>query len=158
MARVSLLKVFDNSQRMQIVVEPLSMPLQAAIQRALTGVPKRRVPDVMNQCEGLSEISIEPQRRRHLPGHLRDLDRMRQPAAKMIRRAACKYLRLSGQPAECSRLNDTIPVTLEWRAPIARWRWECTNRETLHLGAEHAATVKIKVHKVQSNRPQNERL
>jgi hypothetical protein len=47
MSRVSLLKVFNDSQRMQIVVKPKSKPLQAAIKRSLPRVPKWRVSDVV---------------------------------------------------------------------------------------------------------------
>jgi hypothetical protein len=124
MPRISLLKVLNNSQRMQIVVEPQSMPLQAAIQRTFPCMPKRRVPDIMRQRKRLCEVTIESQRCRHLPRNLRDLDCVRQPAAKVIRRTACKYLCFSGQPAKRSRLNDAIPVTLKRRATIARRRRE----------------------------------
>ena len=84
MPRVSLLKVLNNSQRMQIVVKPQSIPLQASIQRTLARVPERRMSYVVRQCKRLCQITVEPQRRRHLPRHLRDLDGVRQPAAKVI--------------------------------------------------------------------------
>ena len=59
MTRVPLFKVLNNSQRMQIVVEPQSMPLQAAIQRTFPCMPKRRVPDIMRQRKRLCEVTIE---------------------------------------------------------------------------------------------------
>src|SRR5580704_17040645 len=113
MTRVPLFKVLNNSQRMQIVVEPQSIFLQAAIQRTFPGVAKRRVSDVMHLRKCLGQVRIESQRGRNLPRNLCDLDRMRQPAAKVIRCAACKNLCLSCEPAKRPRLNDTIPVTLE---------------------------------------------
>src|SRR6185437_2217275 len=84
MPRVALLEVLYNSQRMQIVIEPQSIPLQASIERAFAGVSERWVAYVVRQCQRLCEIPIEPQRCRHLPRHLRDLDRVRQPAAEVI--------------------------------------------------------------------------
>ena len=65
---VALLKVLDDAQRVQIVVEAKVMALQAAIQCALAGVAEGRVADVVDQRERLREIFIQAQVRRQLYG------------------------------------------------------------------------------------------
>lgn len=84
MCCVSLFKVFHDSQRMKVVVKAQPILLQAAVQRPLTCVSERWMSDIVHQCERFGEIRVESKRCSHLSGDLGDLDRMRQPAAKMI--------------------------------------------------------------------------
>src|SRR6266478_2020576 len=81
------------------------MTLEAAGQCALTGVPKWRMADVVNQ----------PKRGGNGPRDLRNLNSVGQTAAKMVGRPARKYLRLPRKPSEGSRLHNTLAVTLKGR-------------------------------------------
>ena len=48
---VSLLKVLDDSQRVQVVVKEKSVPSHRRIQRLLPGMAEWRMADVMHECE-----------------------------------------------------------------------------------------------------------
>ena len=146
MCRISLFKVLDDSQGMEVVIEPQPISLQATIQRTLPCVSERRMPNIMHQRQCLGKIDIEAERRTHLPRDLGNLNRVRQPTAEMIRRAACKYLRFPGQPPKCTRLNDAISVPLEWRSSVTRGGRKSTDGKTLLLGTKDAATMKIEGH------------
>ena len=115
MRRVALLEVLDNAQRMQIVVEPQSVPLQALVQRALAGVPERRMADVVHQRQRLRQVLVQSQRLGHAARNLHHLDGVGQAAAKVVGRATGKHLRLARQPAEGARLHNAFAVALERR-------------------------------------------
>ena len=95
MPRVPLLKLVHNAECMQVMVETQLIALKTAIQCTLPGMSKGRMPDVMNQCQGLCEVLIQTQSRRNLPRHLRHLHRVRQAASKVVRRPAGKDLGLA---------------------------------------------------------------
>ncbi len=133
---------------MQIVIEPQPMLPQAIIQRSLPCMPKRRMPDIMHQRQRLGQVHIEIQRRRNVPRHLRDLHRMRQPAAKVIRRAAGKHLRLARQPAKRARLHHAIAVTLKRRAVVAGGRWKFADRKPALVFTEDTAGMQIVNHRL----------
>ena len=122
MRRIALLKVLDDAQRMQVVVEAQPMPLQALIQRALARVAKRRMPDVVHQRQRLRQVLVQPQRLGHAARNLHHLNRVRQPAAEVVRRPAGKHLRLARQPAKRARLHNAFAVALKRRArrPLGR--------------------------------------
>ena len=116
MRGIALLEVLDDAQRMKIVVEAATMPLEALVQRALAGVAKRRMADVVNQRQRLRQILVQAKRRGDGAGDLRDLNGVGQPAAKVVGGAAGKDLRLARQPAKGARLHDAFPVALKGRA------------------------------------------
>ena len=110
---VAKLEVFDDAQRLQVVVEELAVTLHAGIEGALSGVPERRMPDVMHQRQGLDEIDVQVERSGDGAGNLRDLHRVRQAGAKVVGVAAGEDLRLVLQPAESAGVNDAVTVALE---------------------------------------------
>jgi hypothetical protein len=95
MRGVSLLEVLSNTKCMKIVVEAKTMLLETAIQSPFAGMAKRRVPDVVNQSEGLGKVLIQPQRRRNGTGNLRDFDGVRQAGPKVVGRPRGENLRLA---------------------------------------------------------------
>ena len=113
MRRIPLLEVLDDAQRMQVVVEPQPMPLQALVQRALARVAERRMPDVVHQRQRLRQVLVQPQRLRDAARDLHHLDGVGQPAAKVVRGAAGEDLRLARQPAKRARLHDALAVALK---------------------------------------------
>ena len=70
------------------------------IERRLSGVTERRVPEIMSECDRFGQILIESERPRDCPRNLRDLERMRQPSTVVVTLRRDKYLRLVAQPPE----------------------------------------------------------
>ena len=73
MRRVTLLEVFDDAQRMKIVVEAQTVTLQAAIERSLAGVTEGRMPDIVNQGEGFGKVLVQVEGTGDRTGDLGDL-------------------------------------------------------------------------------------
>src|SRR5205807_8854367 len=85
MRGVTVLKVLDDAECVDVVVESAAMTLEAAVERALTRVRKGRVADVVNQRKRLRQIFVDAKRCGDGPGDLRYLNRVGEAAAKMIR-------------------------------------------------------------------------
>jgi hypothetical protein len=146
MRRITLLEVLDNPQRVNVVVEAPPMTLQAAVQRALTRMPKRRMADVVNQRQRLRQIFVQAKRGRNRPCNLRNLNSVRQAAAKMIGRPARKYLRLPRKPPEGSRLHNTLAVTLKRRAHGTQRRGIDAGQKKIARISSDRASMKIACH------------
>ena len=58
--RIALFQLIDHAQGLQIVLES-TVVLHAGIQRILTGVAKRRMTEIMGQCDGLGEVFVQTQ-------------------------------------------------------------------------------------------------
>jgi hypothetical protein len=84
--------------------------LKALIKRALTRVSKGRVPDIVDQSQGLCEIDIEAQRGRYLAGDLRYFDRVGKPTAEMVGSTTGEDLCLAGQAPKGPGLNHSVTV------------------------------------------------
>jgi hypothetical protein len=78
--------------------------------------------NVMHQRKRLCQVFIQTQSRRSHARDLRHLDRVRQPAAKVVRSPAREDLRLPREPPKGARLNNPLPVTLKRgpRRPLRR--------------------------------------
>src|SRR6516162_9144678 len=81
---IALLEVLDDAQCMKIVVEGQSMLMHRRIESLLSGMAKWRMADVMNQCERLGQIGVEPQRSGDGARDLRNFQRVRQPVAEVV--------------------------------------------------------------------------
>jgi hypothetical protein len=110
---VTLLEVLDDAQRMQVVVEPPPMMRKAAVERPLPRMSKGRVADVVDQRKRLGQVFVQAKLGGSGAGDLRDLNGVGQTAAKVVRGATGEYLCLPCQPAEGTRLHDTLPITLK---------------------------------------------
>ena len=64
-------------QALRVMIETAVRPHQI-IQYPLTGMTKRRMPEVMGQRDGLGHIAVQAQRLGDRPGYLGGLDRMGQ--------------------------------------------------------------------------------
>ena len=82
-------------------------------ERFFAGVCERRMPDIVNEGEGLRQIFVEPEHVRDCAGDLRHLDRMGQAVAEMIGDAGREDLRLVFQTAKSARVDDAVAVALE---------------------------------------------
>jgi hypothetical protein len=140
MRRVPLLKVIDDAQRMNVMVETAAMPLQALVKSALPGVSERRMSDVMNQCQRLGQIFLQPERSCNRPSNLRNFNGMSQSATKVIRRAAGKNLRLPRKPPKGASLHNPLPVPLK-RSPRRpkRCRVNASQQQVARIGDDRAS-------------------
>ena len=140
MRGVPLLEVLDDAQRMEVVVEATPVAGKAAVQRALTGVPKGRMTDIVNQRKRLGQIFVQAKRSRNRPGDLRDLNRVGQAAAKMIGRPAGKYLRLPGEPPEGAGLHNALAIPLKGRARRTDRRGiDASQKEIVRISGDRAS-------------------
>jgi hypothetical protein len=146
MSGIALLKVLYDSQRMQVVVEASAMPLQAPVESPFAGMAKRRMTDVVHQRQRLRKSFIQPQNRCRSACNLGHLNRVRQPASKMIRRTARKDLRLSCQPPEGSRLHNAFPIPLKRGPAETRWNWIHTRNQRIGFIAGNGAMPEVLCH------------
>src|SRR5580765_8923814 len=82
--QITLLELLDDSQRLQIMVEAVSMRTQQFIELALARVAEGRVPDVVHQGQGFGEIGVEFERAGDGTGDLRDFQSVREAVAEMV--------------------------------------------------------------------------
>src|SRR5579871_4702594 len=83
-SRKTLLELFDNPQRMQIVIEICSVQLHQLIQFSLPGMAKRRMANVVDQGQRFRQIGIQAERASNSSGNLSDFKRVGQPIAEMV--------------------------------------------------------------------------
>src|SRR5262245_61834053 len=100
---------------MVVVGEPAKTS-HLGVERLLAGMAKRGMPEIVGESECFGQILIEAQRAADRARDLRDLETMGQPCAVMIALVIDEDLRLVGQPAKCSGVDDTIAVTLKHRS------------------------------------------
>src|SRR5580698_9187061 len=105
MRGVALLEVFDDAQRVKIVVEAAAMMGEAAVECALAGVAKGGMADIVDKRECFREIYVEAQRACGGAGDLGHLDGVGEAAAEVIGGPAGKHLGLPCQPAEGACLH-----------------------------------------------------
>src|SRR4051812_8669254 len=120
--RIAPFQLGDDAQRLRIVVEAAVFP-EASIERPLTGMPERRMAEVMRQRQGLAQILVEPQRPRQSARNLRHLEGMRQAGAIMVAFMEDEYLGLVLQPAEGGGMDDAIAIAAEGIARRTRRLW-----------------------------------
>ena len=70
----------------------------------------------MRQADGLGEILIAAQTARQRAANLGHFYTVRQPVAVVVALGVDEDLRLVLKPAKCSRVNNPVPVTLEFQA------------------------------------------
>src|SRR3954447_3329885 len=109
---VMLLQDIHYPQRLQVVFESPVLP-HAIVQCVLTGVAKRRVPQVMCQGDGLDQIFIQPQVTRNRAAYLRHLQTMCQPRPEQVTFMIDENLGFILEPSECRRMNDSVAVSLK---------------------------------------------
>ena len=122
MRGVALLKVLDDAEGVEVVVEAATVAAEAFVECALAGVAEGRMADVVDEGEGLGEVFVKAERRCGGACDLRDLDGVGEAAAEVVGGAAGEDLRLAGETAEGARLHDAFAVALEGGARDARRR------------------------------------
>ena len=116
--RIAALELGDNSLRLSIMIKTSIRPHEF-VKYILARVAEWRVTKIMRERKRLGKIIVEAERAGEGAGNLADLERMGEPRAKVVALVRNKDLRLVGEPAEGRAMNDTVAVTLKFRA---RWR------------------------------------
>ena len=111
-AAIALLEIFDDAQRVQIVIEEQSRATHCLIERLFAGVSKRRMADVVHERQRFNQIGVQVQLLGDGARDLRNLERVREAIAEVIGEASGEYLRLVFQTAESARMYDAVAVTL----------------------------------------------
>src|SRR5262247_4765583 len=101
-----------HPQRLRIVIEAAASG-EAAVERALAGMAKRRMAEVVGERQRLPQILVEPERARERACNLRDLQRMGQTGAKMIAFMKDEDLGLVREPPESARMDDAVAIAAE---------------------------------------------
>src|SRR5690242_10706779 len=86
---------------------------EAPIERTLAGMPKRRMTEVVGQCQCFSKVFVETKRACERAGDLRDFERMGEPGTEMVALVKDKNLRLVSKAAEGGRMNDPVAIAPE---------------------------------------------
>src|ERR1035438_10922229 len=93
--------------------ESLAEARHLAIQRFLSGMGERGVPDVVGQSQGFGEILVESQDVGQGARDLRHFDGVGEAVAEMVGQARSEDLGLSFQAAEGAGMNHAVAVALE---------------------------------------------
>ena len=80
--------------------------------------------------------------------HLHHFDGVGQAAAKVVRRAAGKHLRLARQPAERACLDNTVAIALKGGTIVAGWRRMRTCREHALVFAKDTQGMQVVNHRL----------
>ena len=110
------LQYVHHAQALLIVLEAAGV---YAVQRPLARVAEGRVPQIVAERRGLSEVFVQRERPRHRAGKAADLQRVRQARAVMVALRLEEHLRLMLQAAEGLGVRDPVNVALEAGAYIA---------------------------------------
>src|SRR5260370_30676061 len=89
--QIALLELFDNAQRVQVVIERTAEGMHERVQLPLSRVTKRRMADVVHQRESLGKLGVEAQGGGHRPGNLRHFQREQQTVPKVVGEPSRQY-------------------------------------------------------------------
>src|SRR5258708_18313479 len=87
---IALFELFDDAQRVQIVIERGAAPTHQFVELAFTGVAEGRMADVVNKRERFGKLGVQSECGSNRAGNLRDLESVRQAIAEMVRIARSK--------------------------------------------------------------------
>jgi hypothetical protein len=99
------------------VVAKAAVPLHQPVQRELTPVSERRVPDVVCERERFAQGLVEPQRPPDAAGHLAHLEAVGEARAVVVALFIDEHLRLVHQPPKRRAVHDPVAVALVARTP-----------------------------------------
>ena len=109
---VAPLLVGDDMLGLGVVVEAAKRR-EALVERALAGVAKRRMAEVVAKRRRLGQILVEAERAAERAGDLGDLQSVRQSGAEMVALVEHEHLGLVSEPAERRRMDDSVAVAAE---------------------------------------------
>src|SRR6266581_2451694 len=107
---VTLLELFNDAQRVQIVIETAAAHEHQLVELPFPGMAERRMADVVDESERFGKLGVQSQRRGDGAGNLRDFQRVRQAITEMVRIARSENLRLGFKAAKSAGMDDAIAV------------------------------------------------
>ena len=110
---VAEFEVFDNAQRVQVVIERKPVLAHGGVERLFSRVAERRMAEIVHQCERFHQIGVQSKLRGDGARDLRDLDGVRQAVAEVVGVAAGENLSLRFQAAKGAGMDDAIAVALK---------------------------------------------
>ncbi len=117
--RIAALEAGHHCEGLRIVVEP-ALGGEATVERALAGVAKGGVTEVVTKRASLREILVEAERPREGARNLGDFEGVREPCAVMVAFVKHEDLCLVRKPAERGGMDDAVAVAAELAARGAR--------------------------------------
>ena len=107
---IALFELFDDAQRVQIVIEMAAVRAHQFVQLTLAGMSKGRVADIVDERKRFRQLGVQAQRGGNRASDLRDLQRVRQAIAEMIRIPRGEDLGFGFQASERPGMNDSVAV------------------------------------------------
>ena len=109
----------DDAQGLGVVVEAAEIG-QARVERALAGMPERRVAEVVGERQRLGQVLVEAERAGERAGDLGHFQRVGQPGAVVVALVEHEDLGLVLEAAEGGRMDDAVGIAPERRCG---WRF-----------------------------------
>src|SRR5450432_3776864 len=98
--------MFNDTQRVKIVVEPAAVGAHQFVKLVFSGVAKWRMADVVNESESLRQRGIQAKSGGHGAGDLGDFNGVCEAIAKVVRKTHGENLGFGFQAAERARMHD----------------------------------------------------
>lgn len=114
----AVFELFNDAQALHIVFKSAR---NQSVQHVLAGMAKRRMSEIMSQCNGLRQILVEAESTRDRPRDLRDLKRMCQTRSVMVALRREEYLRFMLHSAERLAMQDAVSIANEHRSQRTRF-------------------------------------
>ena len=96
---------------------------EALVERALAGMSKRRMTEVMGESQRLGQVLVETKRAGERSRHLRHLQRVGKPGAVVVALVKYKDLSLVLEATKGGRVDDPVAIaTKRAAAPACRLR------------------------------------
>src|SRR6266851_1851567 len=109
--KVALLELFDDTERVEIVIETAAPRAHQFVELAFAGMAERRMANIVDKSKRFGKLGVQPQRRGDGTGNLCDFQCVRQAIAKMVGVARGENLRLGFKTAKSAGMDDAIAVT-----------------------------------------------
>ena len=110
---VAEFEIFDDAERVQIVVERKSVLAHRGIKSFFAGMAKGWMADIVDQRQRFDQVAVQSELGGDRARDLRNFDRMRQAIAKVVGVAARENLSLRFQTAKCARMNDAVAIAMK---------------------------------------------
>src|SRR5215210_2692125 len=90
-------------------------------QRGLTGMPERRVTEIVAETDRLNEVLVEEERPANSTSYLGDLEGVGEAGSIVVAGGSDEDLGLVHQSAKTLRVEDAVAVALERGSQVTRW-------------------------------------
>ena len=115
MRRIGAFQPRQRAQRMRVVIVSTRLRHRSG-QCRLASMAEGRMADIVGETERLCQILVQPQGAGEDTADLRDFDAVREAGAVMVAIGRDEDLRLGAQAAKGDRMDDPVPITLEFAA------------------------------------------